>query len=218
MATAEEIRRALVLVTTSAVDTASSLVTASPDATRDVLLIATPEIVSYYSDGSAALAADHYDELRDAAGAMGRFVAEPVIELREERLRRGVLWAADALTGEPDETLARARLAEVIQFETARPFRQTITTNARHDPAAVGWQRVTSGSSCKFCQLLAGRGAVYKASTARFASHAHCDCSAQPVFDSGAGPQASVLQYVASKRHRSASERQALREHLAAMP
>lgn len=215
---AEETRRALVLVSNRAVTDASKLVTSSADATRDSLLAATPEIVAYYSDGTAALAADHYDDLRAAANAPGRYAAEPVALLREEKIRTGVLWSVEPLfRAEPDQVLALSRIGEVVQYETARPFRDTITTNTRRDPAAVGWTRITSGG-CKFCRLLAGRGAVYKQSTAHFAAHPNCGCSAAPVFDGQPGEEASVMQYVASKRTRSPQQKQALREYLAALP
>lgn len=219
MPTAEEARRGLALVTSKAVEDASKLVGASADRTRDALLVATPEIVAYYSDGTSALAADHYDDLRASANAPGRYIAEPVVRLREDKIRTGVLWSVEPLyRPEPDQVLTLARVAQVVQYETARPFRDTITTNTRMDPAAVGWQRVTSGKSCKFCSFLAGRGAVYRAATARFASHPGCDCSAAPVFDATAGPEAHVMQYVASQRTRSPAQRQRLREALAAMP
>ncbi len=215
----EEARRGLALLTSSAVSAASELVTTAADATRDRLLAAVPQVVSFYSDGTSALAADHYDDLRDAAGLSTGYLAEPIVNLREEKLRTGVLWSVQPLYRlEPDEVLALSRLSEVVQYETARPFRDTITTNTRRDPAAVGWQRVTSGVSCKFCSMLAGRGAVYRGSTARFASHPHCDCTAAPVFDGQPGEEASVLQYVASQRTRTPQQRQTLRDYLAALP
>ena len=215
----EETRRALQVVTSAAVSDASSLLTANPDQTRAALLTVSPEIVSYYSDGSAALAADHYDDLREAAGAPVGYRAEPIVNLREEKIRVGVLWATEPLyLPEPDELLAASRLAEVIQLETARPFRSTITTNARRDPAAVGWTRIASGNTCKFCHFLAARGAVYRAETARFASHPKCDCTAAPVFQGQPGEPASVMQYVASLKKRSPSQQEALRRALAAMP
>jgi hypothetical protein len=216
--TAEQARKGLVLITATAVDTASRLVRGSADATRNALTAATPEIVAYYSEGSAALAADHYDDLRDEARAAGRYVAEPIVELREEKIRTGVLWSVEPLyRPEPDDVLALERLAQVVQYETARPFRETVTINSRRDPASVGWQRISSGG-CKFCRMLAGRGAVYKETTARFASHPHCGCTAAPVFDGQPGPEASTIQYVASRRKRSPADRARVREYLAAMP
>jgi hypothetical protein len=216
--TPEQTRKGLVLITSAAVDTASRLVKGSADATRNALTAATPEIVAYYSEGSAALAADHYDDLRDEARAAGRYVAEPIVELREEKIRTGVLWSVEPLyRPEPDDALALERLAQVVQYETARPFRETVTINSRRDPASVGWQRISSGG-CKFCRMLAGRGAVYKETTARFASHPHCGCTAAPVFDGQPGPEASTIQYVASRRKRSPADRARVREYLASMP
>lgn len=219
MPTRDEARRGLILLTSAAVDDASRLVGEAPDRTRDALLVGVPEVVSYYSDGTAALAADHYDDLREEANPRRRYTAEPVAELRDEKLRIGVLWAVEPLYDpEPDRTLTLSRLAQVVQYETARPFRQTITANTRRDPSAVGWQRITGGDGCKFCRMLAGRGAVYKQATARFASHPKCDCTAAPVFDDNAGPEASVIQYVASLRKRTPAQRETLRRFLAAMP
>lgn len=188
--------------------------------TVDELLIAVPAVIAYYADGTAALAADHYDDLRDSAGAGGRFTAEPVIDDREEKIRRGVLWAAEPLRrATPDRALTIERLGEIVQLETARPFRSTILTNRQRDPAAVGWRRNTSGATCKFCTFLAGRGAVYRKATAGFASHPSCDCTASPVFDTE-GPviEANVLQYVASQRRRTPAQQEALRRYLAALP
>jgi hypothetical protein len=218
MPTPSESRAALALVTGAAVEAATRLLgslSGSPESKRTDLLGVVPEVIAYYSDGSSALAADFYDDERDAAGARGLYVAEPVILDRGRKIGNAIAWAAEPLiTGDGD---AVGRLAEVVQLETARPYRDTITTNRQRDPAAVGWRRVSSGG-CKFCRMLADRGAVFKESTARFASHENCNCTAQPVFETQDGPEASVMQYVASKRRRTAKERQALREYLAALP
>lgn len=216
--TPEQARQGLILITNQAVAVTRSLVTPNADATRVALEAATPEIVAYYSDGSSALAADHYDDMRLAANPSRSYFAEPVVNLREEKIRTGVLWAVEPLYApEPDLSLVNSRIGEVVQYETANPFRDTITTNTRRDPAAVGWQRLAAGG-CKFCSMLAGRGAVYKQSTAHFASHPNCSCTAAPVFDGQPGEEASVMQYVASKRTRTPSQKQALRDYLASLP
>lgn len=59
--------------------------------------------------------------------------------------------------------------------------RDTIRKTTTSDPRTAGWQRVTSGG-CPFCEMLAGRGAVYTEASADFASHDHCACSAEPVY------------------------------------
>ena len=102
-----------------------------------------------------------------------------------------------------------------MQLETARPYRDTITTNRQRDPEAAGWRRVASGG-CSFCRRLASRGAVYRHDTTRFASHTICHCIAPPVFKGGdPGEEASVVQYVASKRNPTARDRERVRAYLA---
>ena len=216
MPTASESRRALTLVTGAAVDAAVRLMgslSGSPESQRSDLLDGVPALIAYYSDGSAALAADFYEDERDRAEARGRFTAEPVIADRSEKIARAIAWASQPLF-EPLDVTPQQRLAEVVQLETARPYRDTVTTNRRRDPESVGWRRVSSGG-CSFCRMLASRGAVYRQDTARFASHALCGCTAAPVFRGQDGPEASALQYVASKRTRSERERAALRDYLA---
>lgn len=204
-----ESRAALTLITGAAVQAARRLLGSLPvEDQRDGMLDAIPALLSYFTDGSSALAADFYDDERERATAAGRFTAEPVVRDRSEKIARALLWVVDG-TGEP-----APRLAEVVQLEVARPYRDTITTNRQRDPQAIGWRRVTSGG-CKFCQMLASRGAVYRDETARFASHGNCHCTAQPVFKGGeVGQEASALQYVASKRTRTAKQQAALRDYL----
>jgi hypothetical protein len=135
------------------------------------------------------------------------------IEDRTVKIRRAIAWSAEPLF-EGDEVLAGARLAEVVQLDTARPFRQTVLENRRRDPEAVGWRRVTSGG-CKLCRMLADRGAVYRHDTARFAAHPSCHCGAEPVFGANdTGETASVMQYVASRRNRTAAQKADLRAYL----
>jgi hypothetical protein len=205
MPTSQQTRAALVLVTDRAVADAVSLISSDPRATRDRLLVATPEIVSYYSDGTAALAADYYDDRRFEANVSGRFTADPIIDLREEQIRRGVLWSVEPLYGVTDVPLAAERVAQVVQYETANPFRDTITSNTRRDPRAVGWRRI-AGGGCQFCNMLAGRGAVYTDATAHFASHPHCRCSAEPVFEGERYVEASELQNLGSHERTAAQQ------------
>lgn len=215
MPTALESRAALQLVTAGAVNTAVSILgklNGSPEVQRAALLDGIPDLIGYYSDGSSALAADFYDDERVRAAAPGSFGAEPVVLDRTVKIRRAIAWSAAPLFDGVGD--AAGRLAEVVQFETARPFRDTITTNRQRDPEAVGWRRVAS-SGCAFCQMLASKGAIYRADSARFASHPHCHCTAAPVFGSNdTGEEISTLQYVASKRSRTPEQRATLRDYL----
>lgn len=211
-----EARAALRLLTGAA--TAASLellrsTTGSPDARRAALLDGGQDLVGYYAEGSAALAADYYEDERESQNASGRYNAELVVTDRTVKLRRAIAWAVDPLF-QDDETLAGERLAGVIQLDSARPFRDTILTNRRNDPQSVGWRRITAGG-CKLCRMLADRGAVYKESTAQFAAHPNCHCSAQPVFLGGdVGEEASGFQYLGSRRNRTPESRRRLSQYL----
>ena len=187
-----------------------------PEVQRADLLDSPPGLIGYYSDGTAALAADFYEEERELARVRSRFRTEPIVLDRSEKIGRSIAWAAEPLVlgiaGASD--LVESRLAEVIQFEVAKPYRDTITTNRRRDPDAVGWRRISNGG-CRFCVMLADRGAVFKAETARFAAHPNCNCVAQPVFTTNdTGEEASVIQYMASRRARSPKQRAELRDYL----
>lgn len=178
------------------------------------LLDTVPGVLAYYAEGSAALAADFYDDSRFGV-AEGTYSATPVILDRTVRIRRGVAWASEPLSIDDDE-LAAARFAELMRTEMARPYRDTIITNRKQDPACVGWKRITRGSkSCGFCRMLADRGAVYRKETATFASHDDCMCTAAPVFKGGeVGPEADTAQYMQSKRRRTPKEKAFLRDYI----
>jgi hypothetical protein len=192
-----------------------SSLTGSPESQRADLLDAVPELIGYYTLGSSALAADFYDDERERASARGSFSAEPLIADRARKIGNAIAWATEPLFAPSDVTVLQ-RLAPVVQLETARPYRDTITTNRQRDPEAVGWRRIAA-DGCKFCRLLAGRGAVYKHDTARFASHPNCHCTAQPVFQGQGGDEAGVIQYVASKRRKTDADRERVRAYLAEM-
>ncbi len=218
MVTALESKAQLAILTDDAEDTIRWTLTrtnGSFESRRLQLLDTVPGLAAYYSEGSAALAADFYDDARSAVKVKERYAAEAVILDRTVKIRRGVAWASEPLSTSDDE-LAATRLAEIIQAEVTRPYRDTIITNRKRDPAAAGWKRITSpGSKCGFCRMLAARGAVYKETTAYFASHDWCKCTVAPVFsEDDVGPEADVIQYMASKRHHKLSpkEKQRLKD------
>jgi len=217
MVTAQESKQLLTLLGDDAEDQVRWMLRRSSgswESRRLQLLDTVPDVVGFYSEGSSALAADFYDDSR--VGAPGSYAASPVILDRTVKIRRGIAWASEPLSVDDDE-LAAARFAQLMRTEMARPYRDTILTNRKQDPACVGWKRITRGSaSCKFCRMLAARGAVYREETATFASHDSCMCTAAPVFKGGTiGPEADAVQYMASKRRRTAKEKAFLRDYLA---
>ena len=217
MPTPSEVRAGLQLITADAVAMSLEVFTqleGSPQARRAALLETVPALVGYYSDGSAALAADSYADLRVSAGVAEPFTPQPIVLDRTVKIRRAVVWSSDPLfDGADDVTLQR--LSGIVQAEVARPFRDTIITNRQQDPQAIGWKRITAGG-CAFCRALASRGATYKEATAHFAAHEDCHCTAAPVFRNGdVGEEASVIQYMASRRNRTPASRAKIRDWVA---
>ena len=219
MPTPLESKAALRRLTDAAVDSATAALfgfEGSPELQRAELLEFIPGIITYYADGSAALAADFYEDERLSAGVAGRYTATTVVTDRTVKVRRAIVWAAEPLfAGTVGATLlVRDRLAEVVQLETARPYRDTILGNTRRDPQAIGWRRIARATGCKLCRMLADRGAVYQESTAQFATHPGCGCTAQPVFKTHVGEEANTMQYVASRKNRTPAQQARLREYL----
>ncbi len=81
--------------------------------------------------------------------------------------------------------IAHARTAAAAMRHALNGGRQTITDTVALDQAATGWARVTSGNACKFCSMLAGRGAVYSEQSVGFEAHDGCSCSAEPELQLG---------------------------------
>lgn len=217
MVTAQESKRQLTLLADDSEDTVRWMLRRSSgswESRRLQLLDTVPDVLAYYSEGSSALAADFYDDVR--VGTAGAYSASAVVLDRTVKIRTGVAWASEPLSIDDDE-LASARFAQLMRSEMARPYRDTILTNQKQDPQALGWKRITRGAkSCKFCRMLADRGAVYRKDSATFAAHDDCMCTAAPVFKGGeVGPEANAAQYMASKRRRSPREKAFLRDYLA---
>lgn len=152
------------------------------DEARDALVDLLPALAGTYGLAAAALAADWYDELREAAEVKGRFRAVPS---EPEVARTGPLarWAVGPLfAAVPDFAAAKTLASGGFQRLVADADRNTVLLSASKDPQSGRWSRQTTGKSCGFCVMLSGRGAVYKATTADFRSHDHCDCLAVPHF------------------------------------
>lgn len=174
-------------------------------ALRDIM----PSLIDTYGAAAASLAADWYDERRAKAGVGGRFTAIPA-DIRETGSAELVGWATSTAT---DMDALQGLILGGTQRRIANFSRGTITGSSIADPKATGWQRVGSGE-CAFCSMLIGRGAVYSESSADFASHDHCNCSAAPAFS---GEPRPVKAFTPSPRQNPADRARARRwiaEHL----
>jgi hypothetical protein len=141
----------------------------------EVLNDLLPGLIVEYGAMGAAVAADWYDEQRDLEGARGRFTAEPI-----EASHRDVyaLVGFAVATASNDDAL-RGLILGGVQNRVADHVRLTVTGASVRDPAAKGWTRVGSGSTCDWCQNLIGE--VFVTDT-DFPSHDHCNCGPSPFF------------------------------------
>lgn len=229
MATSPDLVRSALRVVTGAAqadlrEAAAQAPAEDPQTLRALLFAAAPLIVSDYSDGAAALALDWFEEIREDARPPRLFTPAPVRLVTDEDVAAMVARVSEPIyrySESPDpeadlDAIAAETMRSIeaeIQLEIAAAFRDTITENADKDPDAAGWQRFARPGACKFCLALADRGAVYTRSSVRFAAHTDCSCLAGPSYDASA-PRASVIQYEASSRTRSAADRARLREYL----
>lgn len=181
----------------------ASLPLTRPEVARDALLEFVPVLTTEFGDMAAVVAADWYDELRATEGIPGEFRAVmaasyPAVYV-EQRVRYG---ARHLFTDAPGQMLDF--LDGAVQGYVLQPGRDTIQLSSVRDPKAAGWHRETRASSsfasgCGFCQVLAGRGGVYKWDAAPFAAHDDCHCVAVPSWDANA-PEVPADAYAASVR------------------
>jgi hypothetical protein len=67
--------------------------------------------------------------------------------------------------------------------------RDAVMLTMGNDRAARGWARVTSGSPCSFCAMLASRGPTFESRrTANFRAHDWCVCQPEPHYEGSAWP------------------------------
>ena len=127
---------------------------------RTALLEFLPMLTDSYGSKAASLAADWYDELRVSQKVPGQFVAElgEVIEARwvHSRVRFG---ASHLHVGAFDQY--SKFLTGAITGWVTEAFANTMQRNSYRDPQSVGWARKPEPNACKFCLMLASRGAVY---------------------------------------------------------
>lgn len=175
-----------------------------------------PDLVQTYGEIGASLAADFYEELRDASGEVSRLyrATMPDNVVKIPQAQASSRWALGSIFSEdPNPAAAFTNLSGVARRLVLVAPRDTVRENVRLDPEAVGWRRVGDGETCDFCRMLIGRGEVYSAETARFGAHDDCGCLASPAW--GPGEPIKVEQYVATKRNLTDADRARVKDFLA---
>lgn len=151
-------------------------------------LTAALAIVATQYQASALIARRYFQAFRIAeVGAASGDLPEPVFDRRAAatsllvtgpvRLRR-----ATEATLPRFEPIAQTEVARAGSRHAVNGGRETIRQASLDDRRARGWARITSGKPCRFCSLLAGRGAVYSEATVDFQAHDGCHCHAEPAY------------------------------------
>ena len=128
-----------------------------------------PAVADPYIAISGGLAANWFEE---SAPTVTAVLADPI---PLERLTTSAEWALGAHGADA----AIDRLAGTLQRAVFDGARDTTLLNVKSTNSR--WARETSGNACEFCEMLAGRGAVYASDTADFESHDNCHCMAVEV-------------------------------------
>ena len=150
-------------------------------ATRDALLRVMPLLVEQFGDLAATVAADLYEQWRDAAQVRGA-AAVLAPAAAPEQVAGSVRYAVASLFGIPDKQAVFALLTgDVLDRLVSNQARETFELNATRDD--VRFARVPVGATCEWCLMLGSRGAVYRSTDRAARSHGNCDCVIVPSFD-----------------------------------
>lgn len=156
-----------------------------PDAVKLDLFDYIPALVTQYGDIAATVAADWYEELRDAEGVGGRFTAPlaPSVPLEQVNARVGFATRASGPLFLGDSATLMAFLTMMANEYALQPGRDTVMQAAHKDNAA--YARLPEPGACDFCLMLASRGFVYSKDTVGDSKkfHGKCRCNAMPVWD-----------------------------------
>lgn len=178
-----------------------------PDAVKLDLFDYIPALVAQYGDVAATVAADWYEEMRDAAGVGGSFRAPlaPSIPVEQVNGRIGYATRPMGPLFAGDSATLTAFLSMMTNEYVLQPGRDTIMQAAHKDNAA--YARVPEPGACDFCLMLASRGFVYSKDTAgdSVKFHGKCRCNVMPSWDEtrarveyGYDPNALYDQYRAA--------------------
>jgi hypothetical protein len=151
-------------------------------ATREALIEFLTEIVEGYGDAASVLASDFFEVIR-AEVTDDFFTPALAVPPPPEQVSASTRWALGGLfvpNDQLDTSAVLANLEKVADRLTKLPARETFASALEADPLRPRYARVPSGAvTCRFCAMLASRGAVYLSEDTAGGSrrfHDHCDC------------------------------------------
>lgn len=158
-------------------------------ATTDTWVTAALAIVAAQHARSVELAAAYFQAFRRAEVGVPYFAPLPIPTFNRQAAATSLIVSGPVRMRKATPA-THAQLERIAQVEVGRAGsrhalnggRELVRQASLADPRARGWGRVTSGKACKFCSMLAGRGAVYSEATVDFQAHDGCHCTAQPAY------------------------------------
>jgi hypothetical protein len=171
-------------------------------ASFDRFVTAATRLIADRRADSARLGAAYYTQFRADEGF--GYLLDPATAPGVSAEQVAIAMRATALQGVVDATRAGITVPQALRVGFVRGAgaasrlalnggRETIISNVGRETTRVGWQRITSGSPCYFCAMLASRGPVYRSQrTADFQAHDHCSCTPEPAFPGSEWPAANV--------------------------
>lgn len=163
----------------------STLEPANAVATSAALQTFMPQLITEYGDVAATVAADFFDTAREGANVKRAYRAVISDPVPTEAVQANVRYNLKPLFGKSNPDQALSNLNLVTDKAVKASGRNTIELNVERDPAQARFARVPTGAqTCKFCLMLASRGAIYLSQkTADDGYHGDCDCQPTPIWD-----------------------------------
>jgi hypothetical protein len=222
-ADSQPLHPSLITVTAAAVSELDPIWSLPQGDITQALFDVVPGVVQRWNLAAASVAADWYDGLRESEAVAGRFRAV-IPDLGDQGAQALAGWGADALKAPAEQEpvqldqlsplqSAQSRVEGGLQKRLVNAANLTIAESSKADPNARGYMRRTRPGACKFCIMVASRGAVYTRSSSTFACHEHCYCEAVPAWGGKALP---VGPYKPSDRPMNDADRARVRQWIKA--
>lgn len=154
-------------------------------ACRDATIEVTSAVIDTYGLAAAQAAADFYDVARQVS--IGEATDATAYTGLNHNATSGAIRAFVTEINSGNYSGFRRLLSERIDYELKCAAANCVSHNGYRDSFKPRFARVPSGTeTCRFCIMLASRGAVYKSSDSAGATghfHANCDCRIVPIWD-----------------------------------
>lgn len=157
-------------------------------ALREYAIALLDDVGGAASELAFAYGVDGYDAARAAAvgASLGASPAAPSVHLANEIAVRGMV---DAVKKTGEIAAFADACAGRVDYIARKSCGDAVVACAARDPLKPRFARVPQGGeTCRFCLMLASRGAVYHSEDTAGAVdhyHANCDCKAVPDFGDG---------------------------------